>query len=139
MTPDELAAIHAAAFTQSRPWSADEFAALLQQPTTILGQATGSFALLRAVAGEAEVLTVATHPDHRRNGHARAALLQAEAQAIGRDVDAVFLDVAEDNTAAIALYAALGYERVGVRKHYYARKTGNAVNAVLMRKSLAKS
>ena len=47
----------------------------------------------------------------------------------------VFLEVAEDNPAAIRLYEAVGYEPVGRRKAYYERR-GGAVDAILLRARL---
>ena len=69
MTPQDLAHTHAAAFTQSRPWTADEFADLLANRFThyVVGNAQ-SFALFQVIADEAELLTIATHPSHQRQG-----------------------------------------------------------------------
>jgi ribosomal-protein-alanine N-acetyltransferase len=36
----------------------------------------------------------------------------------------MFLEVADDNAAALALYAALGFTQVGVRPRYYERGDG---------------
>jgi ribosomal-protein-alanine N-acetyltransferase len=47
----------------------------------------------------------------------------------------LFLEVAADNTAAIALYAATGFDRVGLRKGYYPHPDG-AKDAVVMRRAL---
>jgi ribosomal-protein-alanine N-acetyltransferase len=44
----------------------------------------------------------------------------------------LFLEVAGDNAAALALYAAAGFEAIGLRKGYYA--TG--ADAVVMRRTL---
>ena len=43
----------------------------------------------------------------------------------------LFLDVAEDNTAAGALYQSLGFQVTGGRKRYYERAGGTAVDAIL--------
>jgi GNAT superfamily N-acetyltransferase len=68
MTVEELADIHASAFQYPRPWSSEEFAALLASPYTVLVEAVQGFALGRVVAGEAELLTIAVRPDARRQG-----------------------------------------------------------------------
>ena len=50
--------------------------------------------------------------------------------------EAMFLEVAADNAAAIALYAgAGGFVRVGARPGYYPRETG-AIDALVMRRDL---
>lgn len=136
MTPEEMAALHAAAFTQSRPWSADEFAALLASPFCFLVGDAKSFALGRAIADEAELLTIATHPDARRLGLAHDRLSAFEQGARSRGATSAFLEVAADNPAAVALYTAQGYLRTHRRKAYYARPDAPAVDALIMRKTL---
>ncbi len=84
------------------------------------------FILARAVAGEAEVLTLAVHPDARRQG-AGLALVQAAAEvALATGAETLWLEVAEDNAAALALYAAAGFEEAGRRRGYYPRADGRA-------------
>lgn len=136
MTPKELAELHALAFSASRAWSAEEFASLLKHQGT---QATGdskSFVLTRTVADEAEVLTLATHPLHRRQGLARHWLARAETTANKQGAEAMFLEVAEDNAAAIALYTTFGYRQIGRRPGYYVPKDGAPIAALVLRKEL---
>ena len=136
MTPDGLTATHARAFAKTRGWSAPEFAALLANPGTILvGDAT-AFILGRVTVDEAEVLTLATDPAHQRRGLARVALDGFEATARTAGAKSVILEVAEDNHAAIALYAAASYVQVGRRPGYYATQTGNPVAALILQKLL---
>ncbi|MBK1636984.1 GNAT family N-acetyltransferase [Rhodovulum adriaticum] len=136
MTPDTLAALHAACFTTPRPWRAEEFAALLAGPGTFLcGDAT-AFALGRALAGEAELLTLAVCPTARRQGLGRARLAAFEDAARARGADTAFLEVAADNAAARALYDAAGYGQAGQRPGYYAAPDGSRIDALVLRKSL---
>lgn len=136
MTPEALAHIHALAFSSTRAWSAAEFRDLLDQRGMILTGDDRAFALLRVTLDEAEVLTIATAPEHRRNGLARAVLAQAETavQALGAAV--IFLEVAEDNDAARALYAQAGYAQIGRRPGYYLPKDAAPVAALVLRKAL---
>ncbi|PRY79410.1 ribosomal-protein-alanine N-acetyltransferase [Yoonia maritima] len=136
MTPETLAEIHAAAFPNARSWSAKEFSALLEQPGSILSGDERCFALLRVIFDEAEVLTLATAPKHRRKGLASVALGQAEAFAQKSGASSVFLEVAENNEAAKALYAKAGYTQVGRRRRYYMPKDGAAVAALVLSKQL---
>ena len=136
MTPEALARIHAQAFSSTRAWSAAEFRSLLDQPGMVLTGDDRAFALLRVTLDEAEVLTIATAPEHRRKGLARAVLAQAETavQTLGAAV--IFLEVAEDNDAARALYAQAGYAQIGRRPGYYLPKDAAPVAALVLRKAL---
>jgi ribosomal-protein-alanine N-acetyltransferase len=83
--------------------------------------------LARAAAGEAEILTLAVMPPARGQGLGRALLQSAAAHAASLGAASVFLEVGADNPAALALYASLGFDRVGQRKAYYAAHgTGDA-------------
>lgn len=135
MTPDLLAATHAAAFTQARPWSAAEFAGLLRLPGIILTGSDESFVLGRVTLDEAEVLTIATLPARRRRGLARMALAAFESEARRIGATRGFLEVAEDNAPARALYAGAGYAPIARRPDYYATP-GGKVAALVLRKSL---
>lgn len=135
--PADLAALHALCFTRPRPWSADEFAALLAGPGAFLAGDATAFALGRAVAGEAELLTLAVHPDARRRGRGRACLAAFEAAARARGATRAFLEVAADNAPARALYAAAGYAEAGRRRGYYAGPGGAAVDALILARTLA--
>ncbi|MFT7593807.1 MAG: ribosomal-protein-alanine N-acetyltransferase [Paracoccaceae bacterium] len=131
-TPADMAATHAAAFTQARPWSAAEFTKLLDHPLCFATGDARCFTLVRVVADEAELLTIATHPDHQRQGLARAVMADWQATAQARGAARGFLDVAADNSAAIALYQSSGYEISGQRRGYYRRAGHPAVDALLM-------
>lgn len=131
-----MAATHAAAFAETRGWDAGEFAGLLSDPNCLVTGDPASFALMRVTLDEAELLTLATAPGHRRRGLARKALTEAETEARARGAACVFLEVAEDNAAARALYAGMGYGPVGRRKGYYTPKNGAPVAALVLRKEL---
>lgn len=136
--PQALAATHARAFAGGslRAWSAAEFAALLAAPHVFLTGDAGSFALGRAVAGEAELLTLATDPDYRRAGLAQAALAAYHAEAIRRGATQAFLEVAEDNAPARALYVQAGYSETARRPGYFRAPDGRPVTALIMTRAL---
>ena len=75
------------------------------------GQVCG-FIVSRCVAGEIEVLNLASAPETRRQGVASALLGSLDAAD-------VFLEVRESNTAARKLYEKLGFFVVGTRPEYY--------------------
>ena len=127
-----LTAIHAAGF--SDPWTAEAFAVLLTQPGVMAlmhGAPAGGFILVRAVADEAEILTIAVLPEMRRQG-VGAALIAEAVRILGQGhTRRLFLEVAADNVSALALYESSGFSVVGQRAGYYARPAG-AVDAVIM-------
>ena len=139
MTPAALARLHARAMTEPRPWSETEFAELLARAEVHVSADAHALAVGRTVAGEAELLTLATLPEARRHGHARRQLAAFETEAARRGADVSFLEVAADNAAAIALYHGTGYSEAGRRPGYYRRGNGPSADAILMRKPLAQA
>jgi ribosomal-protein-alanine N-acetyltransferase len=131
---EALAAIHAEAF--DHPWDAASFSALLGSPGVLALAEAAGFILIRAVADEAEVLTLAVRPGARRRGLARRLLQAAEDHIIRRGVESLFLEVAADNHPALALYRDAGFEPSGRRAGYYARTDGAAVDALVLKKRL---
>lgn len=136
MRPEDLAALHAAAFAgEERPWTAAEFAALLGHPTAFLLGDARAILLGRVAGDEAEVLTLATHPSHRRQGLGLALLTEFAAEARARGAATGFLEVAADNAPARALYEGAGWEEAGRRRGYYRRASGPAADALVLRKA----
>jgi ribosomal-protein-alanine N-acetyltransferase len=130
----QLAELHAQAFDE--PWGVAEIGALLDAPGGFaLLEDTAGFILCRAVAGEAEILTLAVAPNARRMGLGRALVEAAARKAARAGAGSLFLEVAQDNAAAIGLYEATGFAIVGRRAAYYRRGAG-AVDAVVMRRAL---
>ena len=68
---------------------------------------------------EAHVATIATHPEHRRQGIARKLLTYALRYMSKEGAVTSFLEVRETNHAAQEMYRQFGYEAVGRRKRYY--------------------
>lgn len=138
MTPDRMAQIHAAAFTpHGEVWSAGEIAAMLDRAhihAVTLG--TDGFALLQIIAPEAELLTIAIHPDAQGKG--RGTALLAAAMQVAQDAGArhVFLEVAADNAAAVALYRGAQFIPTGRRQGYYRRAPGVTIDAITLSRDL---
>jgi len=129
-TPDDaalLAELHATSFPA--PWTEEDFALFLRQPGLAAWAAgfehPSGFILVRHVAEEAEIITVAVRPEARRHGVGRALLIHAMEELRRHGVAALFLEVATTNAAAIGLYAAQGFVTCGKRRNYY-RNTANA-------------
>ena len=133
-----LAKAHASAF--DAPWPPEAFVELLASPGVValaaVDETPVGLILMRAIAGEAEVLTLAVEPSHRRLGVARALLQAGLAQAVAAGAEAAFLEVAADNAGALSLYREAGFEQVGHRVGYYRREVGRSVDALVLRRTL---
>lgn len=80
------------------------------------------FLLVRAVLDEAEVLSIGVSPDRQGLGVGAHLLGYGLSSLVQQGVARVFLEVAEDNEAAIKLYHSFGFEEFGRRKGYFRRK-----------------
>ena len=76
------------------------------------------------IFGEMSIDSVAVKSEHRRKGIARKLIELAIDEA---NPDSVILEVRESNASARALYRALGFEEIFIRKDYYSLPTENAV------------
>ena len=99
------------------------------------GQPLTGFIIISHTLDQAEILTIVTCPNHRKKGIAKKLLEAAEQTLSQKGADIVFLEVAEDNDSAIALYKSCSYEPFGRRPAYYRREKGR-VAAMTYRKRL---
>jgi len=129
-TAARLAALHATAFPT--PWGVAAFEALLDQDGVFALEATDGFILMRAVADEAEILTLAVRPAARRQGLAARLLTECATAAAARSATRLFLEVAADNAGALALYGGAGFALAGRRPGYYARPGGGHEDALIL-------
>ena len=137
MTPEALAALHARAFRTPPPWSAADFASFTADPLAfLLVEGDAGFLLGRAVAGEAELLTLAVAPEARRRGLGRKLVARFLYQARLRSAETAFLEVSAENPAAIALYESAGFQRAGRRAGYYADPQGRRIDALVLSRAL---
>jgi ribosomal-protein-alanine N-acetyltransferase len=135
MTPAEMAQIHAASFSQPRPWSETEFADLIAAPNCNVLTADQGFAIIRIAGPEAELLTIAVAPAARRSGIARHLLARAIDHAKVQNCEDMFLEVVANNQPAIALYTTSGFNQLAIRKDYYNGPKGAKSSALVMRRA----
>ncbi|MEM7753005.1 MAG: GNAT family N-acetyltransferase [Pseudomonadota bacterium] len=156
MTPDALARLHARAMHVPAPWRLADFEELLTTKGTFLVQSLvdkypgerpshsattqsaqdlAGFALGRVILDEAELLTLAVDPNHRRKGKGQHCLRLFESEATSLGARTAYLEVAETNAAAMALYHAGGWSQSGRRIAYY-RTADAPIDAILMAKTL---
>lgn len=95
--------------------------------------ATVGFIHALELPDEVEICDLAVRVDRRRCGVGRALLGQAAGFARSRQKAGLVLEVRPSNSAARALYAAVGFVPVAVRRRYYS----DGEDALLMRLPLA--
>jgi ribosomal-protein-alanine N-acetyltransferase len=132
-----MAEIHAESFAVNQAWGVSAITLMLGLPghfgllAAQQDQPLG-FALGRVQADQAEILTIAVRPGARGQGVGRALLNALLAEAAKRGALDLFLEVAEPNAAARALYAGAGAKEVGRRRRYYA----DGADALVLRLSV---
>jgi len=129
MTPAGLARTHAAAFGLDNGWPAHDFLHYMNDPITLVLGTDSCFLVVRLAGPEAEVLTLATHPDVQGQGRATTLLRDTLTRLRAVNVEEVFLDVSDQNTAARALYARCGFTGFAFRQNYYK----NGATAICMK------
>jgi ribosomal-protein-alanine N-acetyltransferase len=135
-----LAALHESCFEEA--WDADSFHRLLQRPgcfALLAGEAETelqAFILVQLAGGEAEIQSLGTCAAARRKGLADRLVTAAARESYARGAGEIFLEVAEDNGAALALYERAGFSLVGRRPQYYPRLHGSPADAVILRANL---
>jgi ribosomal-protein-alanine N-acetyltransferase len=121
------------------PWSPGIFRdCLLAGYTSVVMEFRGdviAYAIVSVAAGEAHLLNLCVARNFRRAGHARQLLDVVMDRACQAGAERIHLEVRPSNDAALALYAGYGFERVGLRKHYY-RASAGSEDAVLLARSL---
>lgn len=135
-----LAALHGLCFPAD-PWDSTALAALWRlkgawSRAAWREDAPAGFIMARCDGEEGEILTLCVRPELRRRGIAQALLdaLMSEVEQLG--VAAIYLEVAEDNSAALALYDAAGFRQVGRRAAYYRRSASVSVDARVLRRAV---
>ena len=131
----EAAHLHAEALDTG--WTEHDLRRAIEDPAFLVwisnddGRLTGLIAA-RVVADDAELLSLVVDSRDRGRGIGRALCETMLASVSGRGVRRVFLEVAEDNVPAVALYGRLGFIPTGRRRGYYTRPDQIAVDAVTM-------
>ena len=119
-------------------WSSGQFAEELDSGRSRFivaesGSAVAGFAVLWVVGLEAQLLTIAVHPDAAKKGCGRKLLARAMEIGSSWDCTRMTLEVSAGNRAALRLYESAGFQVVGRRAKYYP----DGSDALLMDKVLA--
>ena len=140
---DDIARIHAACFDEA--WNARILSRILAMPGAFaIGARPGGpggdlagFAIGRVAADECELLSLAVAPAGRGQGLGAMLLDAVLVRAGAVKVRKFFLEVAENNIAALTLYKTRGLTQVRRRPNYYENKDGSHTDALTMRVNLA--
>lgn len=121
---NKLVQLHMASFPLDQAWSPQSFTELLTGDGLIgwrieVDGHTAGFILGRIIIDEAELLTLAISPRHRRTGWGEKLVRQFALTAREKGGIKVFLEVSEHNEAAIKLYAKAGFRIISRRRNYY--------------------
>ena len=122
------------------PWPPEAFTEILSVATrlSLVAEVPGSgvvgYLLAQRVASELQIHNVAVTQAHRRKGHGRKLLREAERIGSEGGAEHALLDVRESNTVALALYRSFGYRMISRRRSYYRLP---ACDALVLCKSLS--
>jgi len=136
----DMAAIHAESFAPpfgSGGWDALEMATHTQRDLCLGVERENEllgFVIVSTPADQAEILTIATRIAARRQGLGRKLLDAVVADLQSKHATELFLEVAEDNAAALALYRGVGFQPIGRRPGYYRREAGRVAAITFSKK-----
>ncbi|MBQ8974915.1 MAG: ribosomal protein S18-alanine N-acetyltransferase [Oscillospiraceae bacterium] len=122
----------------SDPWSPESLRGAMEDSLCRFtaaaegGEVLG-YCIMHCLYEQAELYSIAVSPEYRRQGTAKLLLEDALAWARAAGAGSVLLEVRRSNAPARALYEALGFEQISVRKKYY---TAPTEDAVIMQKML---
>jgi ribosomal-protein-alanine N-acetyltransferase len=146
-----ISAIERASF--SDPWTVDSFASAMslahvhflvaEETHHLMGRPTAlragvlpvlGYVVALLAADEGEIADLAVDAAARRRGIGRSLLDRVMADAARRGVRALYLEVRESNSAALALYQGAGFRAMGRRTGYYRQPPEDAL---VLRRDLA--
>jgi [ribosomal protein S18]-alanine N-acetyltransferase len=139
----EIAKLRSNLFAE--PWSEGSVGVMLDNPAStafiafdgLSRQAVG-FIMGQLAADEAEILSIGVAQGWQRMGIGTR-MMEGLTRALERaEIKRLFLDVAADNDAAMALYLKRGFAAVGMRKGYYKRKDADAMDALTLALDIGK-
>ena len=113
------------------PWSEKSLDLLLDEKNAgfvaVIDGQVAAYGGIVTVLDEGQITNIATHPDYRRRGLARAIMDAIDAFSYESGIVYLSLEVREQNSAARALYELCGWHNAGLRKNFYSKPRDNAV------------
>jgi len=132
--------LHHACFPED-PWDSAAIAEIMRirgcfgRIAWVDEKATG-FALALDLHNECEILALGVLPKRRRAGIGSALLGFLCAEGYVRGAEWIVLEVAVENSAALALYTTRGFIPIGRRQNYY-RQATRYIDGLVLRRRLA--
>ena len=116
----------------SDPWSETSIASELENHLSLwlIAEENGAvcgYVGSQTVLDETDMMNIAVRPDCRRKGIAAALIAELVSRLKARGSRILRLEVRESNLPAIALYKAMGFTQLGLRKNYYRNPKENAL------------
>lgn len=116
------------------PWARESFVKELEEAprlrwplVALCAREPVGYVIVWFIEDEAHIANLAISPAWRGRGLGRELLVRALAEAQGRGVASMALEVRASNTAAIALYRASGFRPCGVCQDYYSDTCEDAI------------
>lgn len=106
------------------PWSENSIASELDNSLSLWlvaleGDNVIGYVGSQTVLGETDMMNIAVHPDHRKQGIGTALIVGLIGALERKGSHSLMLEVRVSNQQAISVYHALGFVEVGRRKNYY--------------------
>lgn len=116
----------------SVPWSRPDMETCITKTSSLYvvaidGENVVGYCGLWAVVDEGQINHVAVTQQERGKGIGTRLLETLIQEGIKQGLNAYTLEVRISNATAIALYKKMGFQEVGIRKHYYAHPIEDAV------------
>jgi len=138
-----IAALHRLLFDPA--WDEAAVGRLLAHPASVAFVAergrpseTVGFVMAQRAADEAEILSIGVAPQWQRQGIGCRLIEELARAAQMAGAERIFLEVAADNAAALALYQSLTFTEVSRRRAYYARTDATAADALVLSLALGR-
>lgn len=123
-TPDLADVVRIERICYRFPWCAAQFLQEAANPFATLDllridRELAGYHCYWLIAGEMQILNLATAPEFRKRGVAARLLKHAFASSRGKGLETAWLEVRRSNVPAIALYLHMGFRNAGCRSGYY--------------------
>lgn len=116
----------------SDPWSENSVRSELDNKLSLWlvaleGETVVGYVGSQSVLGETDMMNIAVHPDHRRQGIAEKLVCELVSELKKRGNHSLMLEVRVSNDPAKELYRKLGFVQVGKRPGYYTKPREDAL------------